>query len=154
MRGYLFQGRFSSCVLDHQHLLAAGRYVERNPVVAGMVGKPQEYPWSSCRYHCRWKERDPLVREPVLPEMVTDWSDFVAEFDSEEAKKIRRQTRSGRPLGDERFFLQVEGMTKRTLRPGSAGKPRKLKLVLSPFSVTVECLTGSSPVLGVVRTPR
>lgn len=37
VRGYLFQGRFGSCVLDQQHLLAAGRYVERNPVNARLV---------------------------------------------------------------------------------------------------------------------
>jgi len=47
VRGYLFQGRFSSCVLDQQHLLAAGRYVERNPVAANMVEYPEEYQWSS-----------------------------------------------------------------------------------------------------------
>ena len=40
VRGYLFQGRFSSCVLDQQHLLAAGRYVERNPVAANLVKAP------------------------------------------------------------------------------------------------------------------
>jgi putative transposase len=38
VRGYLFQGRFGSCVLDERHLLAAARYVELNPVTAGMVG--------------------------------------------------------------------------------------------------------------------
>jgi putative transposase len=37
VRGYLFQGRFGSCVLDERHLLAAARYVELNPVSAGMV---------------------------------------------------------------------------------------------------------------------
>jgi putative transposase len=36
-RGYLFQGRFGSCVLDERHMLAAVRYVENNPVTAGMV---------------------------------------------------------------------------------------------------------------------
>lgn len=37
VRGYLFQGRFGWCVLDERHLLAAARYVELNPVNAGMV---------------------------------------------------------------------------------------------------------------------
>lgn len=127
VRGYLFQGRFSSCVLDQQHLLAAGRYVERNPVAAAVFDKPQDYPWSSCRYHCRLMERDPLVQARILPEMVGDWPAFIAKFDDETAGKIRRQTRSGRPLGDERFLLQVEVMMKRVLRPGSAGRPRKYK---------------------------
>jgi len=44
VRGYLFQGRFGSCVLDERHLLAAVRYVERNPVTAGIVKNAWEYP--------------------------------------------------------------------------------------------------------------
>jgi REP-associated tyrosine transposase len=43
VRGYLFQGRFGSCVLDQRHLLAAGRYVERNPIDAGMVQRATDY---------------------------------------------------------------------------------------------------------------
>jgi putative transposase len=51
VRGYLFQGRFGSCVLDERHLLAAARYVELNPVSAGMVKEATDYPWSSARFH-------------------------------------------------------------------------------------------------------
>lgn len=127
VRGYLFQGRFNSCVLDQQHLLAAGRYVERNPVVAKMVDKPQEYFWSSCRYHCGLTERDPLVRERALSELVEDWAAFLANFNDEAAKNISGQTRSGRPLGDERFLLQMEILTRRALRAKPAGRPLMLK---------------------------
>lgn len=127
VRGYLFQGRFNSCVLDQQYLLAAGRYVERNPVVAKMVDKPQEYFWSSCRYHCRLTERDPLVRGHALPELVDDWAAFLADLDDEAGKNISGQTRSGRPLGDERFLLQMEILTGRVLRAKSAGRPHVLK---------------------------
>jgi REP element-mobilizing transposase RayT len=42
--GYLGQGRFSSCVMDQAHLLAAGRYVERNPVRAGLRATPGDWP--------------------------------------------------------------------------------------------------------------
>src|SRR5215470_20268826 len=51
VHGYLFQGRFGSCVLDENHLIAAARYIELNPVHAGMVGKPEEYPWWSTQFH-------------------------------------------------------------------------------------------------------
>jgi putative transposase len=47
VRGYLFQGRFSSSVLDESNLMAAVRYVELNPVQAGMVTNAWEYPWST-----------------------------------------------------------------------------------------------------------
>ena len=46
-RGYLWQGRFSSCPMDGPHTLAAARYVERNPVRAGLVAQAWDWPWSS-----------------------------------------------------------------------------------------------------------
>jgi len=45
VRGYLFQGSFSSCVLDERHLIAAAYYVETNPVRAGMIKAAGDYPW-------------------------------------------------------------------------------------------------------------
>jgi putative transposase len=46
-RGHLWQGRFASFVLDEPYLLTAARYVELNPVRAGLVGAPSRYRWSS-----------------------------------------------------------------------------------------------------------
>jgi putative transposase len=127
VRGYLFQGRFHSCVLDETHLLAAGRYVERNPVKAGMVKRPQDYPWSSCRYHCFLVNKDPLVRERRLPELTGDWESFLKMFDEETDQCLCRQTRTGRPLGDDRFVLKVESLTQRSVRCCPPGRPRTLK---------------------------
>ena len=52
-RGYLWQGRFASFVMDEPYLLAAARYVELNPVRARLVGSAAEWPWSSARRTCR-----------------------------------------------------------------------------------------------------
>jgi putative transposase len=50
--GSLFEGRFkSSIVQDHHYLLACQRYIELNPVRAGMVNDPADYSWSSYRAH-------------------------------------------------------------------------------------------------------
>jgi REP element-mobilizing transposase RayT len=50
--GHLLQGRFKAILVDRDaYLLALCRYVERNPVAAGMVRQPQDWPWSSCRAH-------------------------------------------------------------------------------------------------------
>ena len=78
VRGYLFQGRFSSSVLDENHLLAAVRYVELNPVRAGMVGHAWEYPWSSAGFHTGKTETDPLVKERTLSGLTSDWEGFLA----------------------------------------------------------------------------
>ena len=47
VQGHFWQGRFYSCVLDDEHLWAAVRYVERNPVRNGLAARAEEYPWSS-----------------------------------------------------------------------------------------------------------
>lgn len=45
--GHLFQGRFSSVVLDDDHLMLAARDVALNPVRARLVSRPQDWAWSS-----------------------------------------------------------------------------------------------------------
>ena len=58
--GRLWQGRFFSCPLDDEHLWAAIRYVERNPVRARLVRKPEDYPWSRAQAHCGMRG-DPIL---------------------------------------------------------------------------------------------
>ena len=49
-RGHLFQGRYGSTVIeDDGHMCMTLRYVELNPVNAGLCSRPEEWPWSSCR---------------------------------------------------------------------------------------------------------
>lgn len=127
VRGYMFQGRFSSCVLDQQHLLAAGRYVERNPAAANLVEDPKEYLWSSCRYHCRLTEQDRLLCDRLLPDMVDDWSHFLESTNEETERNLRQKTRTGRPAGDDRFVLRLEILTGKTLRIKQPGRPRRLE---------------------------
>src|SRR3990172_2582361 len=45
-RGHLWQGRFGSFPMDEKYLLTAARYIELNPVKAGLARSPEEYPWS------------------------------------------------------------------------------------------------------------
>jgi putative transposase len=103
--------------------LAAGRYVERNPVKARLVREASGYPWSSCRYHCGLVESDPLVRVRQLPEMVGNWPAFVREGDDEAATAVRMGTRTGRPVGDDSFVCRLEQLAGRILRPKLAGRP-------------------------------
>jgi len=51
-RGCLWQGRFASFVMSEKHLMGAVRYVERNPVKAGLVRRAEDWPWSSAAAHC------------------------------------------------------------------------------------------------------
>ncbi len=58
-RGHLWQGRFASFVLDEPFLLTAARYVELNPVRAGLVTVPSRYRWSGAASHSRGKAAEP-----------------------------------------------------------------------------------------------
>ena len=49
--GHLWQNRFFSCPLDDEYLWRALRYIEQNPVRAGLVATAEDYPWSSARAH-------------------------------------------------------------------------------------------------------
>ena len=78
VRGYLFQGRFGSCVLVERHLLAAARYVELNPVSAGDGGRRgSKLSVVQCS-HSSWCEQgDALVREKSLLGLVKDWGEYL-----------------------------------------------------------------------------
>ena len=52
LAGHLLQGRFKAVLVDSDsYLVALCRYVERNPVAAGLVPRPADWSWSSCRAH-------------------------------------------------------------------------------------------------------
>ncbi len=50
-KGHVWQGRYFSAALDESYFWAAIRYVEQNPVRAGLVSRAEDYPWSSARAH-------------------------------------------------------------------------------------------------------
>jgi putative transposase len=132
LRGWLFQGRFGSCVLDEPHLLAAARYVDLNPVAAGLVARPEEYKWSSARFHLDGRRGDPLVRDEDrdLLGLVDDWRTFLQDgIDETAAKRLERHLGSGRPCGSDGFVRMLEKRTRRELKPRKrgwrAGRARK-----------------------------
>lgn len=128
VRGYLFQGRFSSSVLDQHHLLAAVRYVELNPVCAGMTKQAGEYVWSSTRFHLGLVKSDPLVADGDLLGLVSNWEEFLCRDDGG-MESVIAATRTGRPAGDEVFFDKVKAVTGRDMRRKQAGRPKSNSLL-------------------------
>ena len=118
LRGYLWQDRFYSCPLDETHFWAAIRYVERNPVRAGMVQRAENYRWSSARAHCGLVY-DPLLEgNLILPLDGTKWSDWLNESNQMSCdQKIRDCTSGGWPCGDEDFVQRLERISGRVLSP-------------------------------------
>jgi len=126
-RGHLWQGRFASFVMDEPHLLTAVRYVELNPVRAGLAERPEAYPWSSARAHLAGRD-DAIVRVQPMLSMVGDWPSYLAlDVDEAEMAAMRRHERTGRPLGNPRFIEHLENRLGRFLRKRKPGPkpPRK-----------------------------
>lgn len=123
--GHVWQARPYSCALDEAHAWAAIRYVERNPVRAGIVTRAEDYPWSSARGHCGVSP-DPLL-SPVGDSMKRDWSAWLAEdTDGVQENRVRARTYTGRPCGNDDFVKKLEAVVGRPLAPGKPGpKPTK-----------------------------
>ena len=115
-QGHLWQERFYSTVMDEAHLLAAVRYVELNPVRAGICSRPEMWPWSSIHVHLRGG-RDPVVDAAPMRERVGDWGAYLATSrPGPTDDELRSLTRRGRPAGNPEFVTKLERLTGRRLR--------------------------------------
>ncbi len=132
--GTLWEGRFkSSLVASEGYLLACQRYIELNPVRAGMVSDPAEYPWSSYKCHafgvtsalhspheqylrlaCGQSNRLSLYRDL-----------FRVAVEGSLLDDIRSAVNKGLALGNERFKQEIEVLYGRRLKPAKMGRPRK-----------------------------
>jgi len=121
--GHVWQGRFYSCVLGDSHLRMATRYVERNPVRASLVSAAEDYEWSSARAHCACGASE----HPKFGDM-KGWRKWLAQEDSPaDMELMRRNTSTGRPVGDPEFIRQLEDRLDRRLHALPSGRPRKEK---------------------------
>lgn len=73
--------------MDDPYLLAAARYVELNPVRAGLVAGPSEYPWNSARAHLRGRD-DGLVQVARLLELASNWRRLLPNAVTEEELNV------------------------------------------------------------------
>jgi putative transposase len=123
-KGYLWQGRFISFPMDEIHAFKALRYVERNPVRAGIVRKAEDYQWSSAGAHVTGCE-DPLLSECPLAEGIKDWSAFLGQEDgASDMKNFMKHELTGRPLGSDEFIDKLEELTGRCLRLRKVGRKK------------------------------
>jgi putative transposase len=127
--GHLWQGRFFSSALDEDYLWAAIRYVERNPVRAGMVRTAERYRWSSAAAHCGLGADPVLTRTAAWRQRLArigDWPAWLADGDDPERLEIlRRNTDKGLPCGSEGFLRKLEKITGRPLGYRPRGRPKK-----------------------------
>ena len=89
--------------MDEKHLLVSVRYVELNPVVAGLCKSPWDWQFSSARAHLEG-QNDKLVNVNPMLERISDWRNYLAVSTIvDDAEKIHKHTRSRRRLGSVEF---------------------------------------------------
>jgi putative transposase len=124
--GHLWQGRFYSSILDERHTCAAVRYVENNPVRAGIVEEAEDYRWSSAREHSSGSGAGIITARFYLTEEILDWKNYLREKEDEAfIKNIRKNAITGRPCGEKSFIEKLEKMFGYRLQAVSRGRPVK-----------------------------
>ena len=132
--GTLWEGRYKSSPINtNEYLLTCCRYVELNPVRAGMVAAPEAYRWSSCRAKVGltrqdWLDLDPhyLGLAPTEKERQEKYRDFIAEtIPDEEMEQIRRAIQRGQLTGTAKFIEEIEAKVGKRIEFRGQGRPRK-----------------------------
>jgi len=97
--GRIWQGRFKAPpVQEDHHLLTVMRYIERNPVAAGLVGCAEDWPWSSGKFRC---DRPDGITTASPIDLHPDWMERVnVPQSAKELKALRTSIERGRPFGD------------------------------------------------------
>jgi putative transposase len=126
-RGHLWQERFHSFAMDERHLLMAVRYVELNPIRAGLCRRPEDWPWSSVHAHLR-RRHDPVVDADPMLARIDDWAAYLGhETIDSDLDLLRRHGRTGRPAGSEDFIGDLERRCGRCLRPQKRGPKTRVE---------------------------
>ena len=130
--GTLWEGRFRSCLVQEEsYLLQLYRYIELNPVRAGMVNDPADYTWSSYQCNGLGKISKLLSPHPLFSGLgasdETRQSAYRALFtehvEGQLLDDIRQAANKGLVLGSKRFVEEVEALTGKRLKEGSRGRP-------------------------------
>ena len=133
--GTVWEGRFKSCLIDPDaYFLLVQKYIEQNPVRAGLVQKPEEWTWSSYRHHVGsetipWIADHPsywaIANTPFERQMA--WKTSVLEqLSTHEIEKVSKHLSYGWPLARDVVLKQLSQKTTRPLQPRAAGRPKKI----------------------------
>ncbi len=135
--GTLWEGRFRSCIAqEDNYLLHCQRYIELNPVRAGMVEYPEDYRWSSYRANAQGDSNKLVTPHFMYQELGLTQTErqsnyrelFRFNLEPGLVDEIRRATNGNFVLGNNRFKEEIGKTLGRRVKPGKAGRPVKNKL--------------------------
>jgi putative transposase len=130
--GTLWEGRFRSCLVQNEkYLLELYRYIELNPVRAGMVEEPSEYSWSSYQCNALGKISELLTPHPVylsLAQAATVRLSlyrelFIRHVDVQLLDDIRKATNKGLAIGSKLFKENIEALSGKRVIERKRGRP-------------------------------
>lgn len=134
--GSLFQGRFKTALIDSEkYFMLCSRYIELNPVRAGLGADPLDYPWSSYAHHAGARPdsvitdhalywalgNTPFQREAAYIELAREG------LSEDELNRINAAVLKGWPLGSDAFKAELQHRAKRQVLPAKRGRPFKIK---------------------------
>ena len=131
--GTLWEGRFRSCpVQEDGYLLRCYRYIELNPVRAGMVSHPGDYSWSSYAANASGDRTPVVTPHPLYLALGKSSAErrsayralFRASLPKAFLEQVRRATNGNFALGEERFQAEISAALGRRVVPGHPGRPR------------------------------
>jgi len=138
--GTLWESRYYSALVDtDSYLWAVCRYIERNPVRAGIAETPYDYPWTSIMINAKGEKSD-LV-EPFWSRYgdskdKEEYRDFVLlPEDGQKINMIRKSTSTGKPIGNESFFDFIENNFGICCRTKSKGRPKGRTKKMGPVPI-------------------
>jgi putative transposase len=125
--GRLLEGRYHSCIVDEEsYLWVVARYIEQNPLRAGMVRQAEDYPYSSARAHITGEADKVLTEELFSGQEKADCIKFIkAPVPAKETELIRINTKRGKPIGDKKFVKRLEDELKVRFGIKMSGRPHK-----------------------------
>lgn len=132
--GTLWEGRYKSCLVDSDAwLLTCMRYIEMNPVRAGMVSHPGEYRWSSYAANAQGRPNALLDPHALYLTLGAETAErqyayrelFRRDKDDGQVHEIRKMLNQELVLGREDFKDKISLMTRRQVRRGKDGRPRR-----------------------------
>lgn len=116
---------------SYSYLLTCHRYIELNPVRAGLVKHPIQYPWSSHAHYAAGAKSALITRHTLFDQLTGGREGFLSQFgseiNSETLERIRVAAKRGWALGSESFLDEVERQLGRSARPPKRGRPFKDK---------------------------
>ncbi len=130
--GSLWEGRFKASLVDSEaYLLTCMRYIELNPVRAGMVTHPGDYRWSSYAANANGKSDCLINHHPLYenlgnnaPERQHAYRElFRLQLGATDIHDVREALNQELVLGRADFKNRIETMLKRQTRPGKPGRP-------------------------------